>query len=179
MDLEQIAFHAADPMAMRESLYRRFGMKEWVMDEVTGVAEIFGEERSTPIHAHLMFNHDMPVEYEIINAEGSTCWHYIRDKDKQQMNFLSHMACHVPNIVAALEHLPYPIAQTMVTFNHTNAYLVRENRTYIYVVLDTVNIFGFDLKLIQRINKSKTHHEETARQVLFELHHLIYTQKGY
>lgn len=152
--LEQVAIYAPDPYAKQQQLREALGLTEWVEDTVRAVGEVFGVEQENL--ATLLFNHQLGYELELIcyhNPFKPNNWHSAAGRD-MATTFLSHKGYHVTDVAAAKQHYRdcgFAIAQEVYTIEHSNAYLRKIGRRYHYVVYDTRQLLGFDLKLIERI----------------------------
>lgn len=152
--LEQVAIYAPDPYAKQQLLTQALGLTEWVEDTVRAIGEVFGVEQENL--ATLLFNHQLGYELELIcyhNATQPNNWHSARGTD-MTTTFLSHKGYHVTDMPAAKKHYRecgFKIAQEVWTVSHTNQFLRDTGRRYHYVVYDTRDLLGFDLKLIERV----------------------------
>lgn len=147
--IEQIAYVTDRPDALKMILGSRLGLKTWNEDEVVARGWVWGQG---PVvnRAKLLFNHEMGIEYEILHYIEGENWHrHIRDTGVQP----SHLGTHVEDLEGAVAHFSqyYGIAQRVETVAHANGYLRSVKRRYNYVVFDSRQELGFDLKLIQRI----------------------------
>ena len=104
--------------------------------------------------ARLMFNYDQwPMEYEVLLYEEGWNWHMLNPF--QDSPYLSHYGQHVPAGAAGYEAIEsakeqWPVLQESVTQSHTNP-TIAESRRYRYVIFDTREHLGAELKLIQRL----------------------------
>jgi hypothetical protein len=152
--LDQIAFYASDGMEevrIKESLGLRDA--EWTEDFVTGRVSVFSEPENVS-KAKLLFNYDLGIEVEILTYLEGPNWH--RHRDKHGIGpctrpgchaFQSHIGFHVND--GDIPVLPFPVAQTMTTTFHSNPAIT--DRRYQYVIYDTLDILGVDLKYIKRL----------------------------
>jgi hypothetical protein len=147
--IEQVALACKNPDKLKHAL-RVIGLTEWATDEVVTRGRVFGGDVvETP--ATLNFN------YQLGNFEFELLTYHNEDDNwlgrHEQEAGLSHMGLHVPDIdaaVALLVEAGYKIAQEVRTISHTNPH-IKDSRRYRYMILDTREHFGFDLKLIQRL----------------------------
>lgn len=156
--IDQIALYASDPGLARDMLGIMFGMTEWVTDIALARGTVFGVE-VLRMAGELSFNYQAGLEVEVLHYITPLHWHSARAKAKGELFpppglFVSHIGTHVDDMAVA--RLPYEkagwrVAQEVRTFSHTNPYLLERGRTYHYVVWDSRDIIGYDLKLIQRI----------------------------
>ncbi len=67
------------------------------------------------------------------------------------------MSYHVKDIAAEeirLGAMGFHVAQRVETVHHTSPYLCKIGRKYKYTIFATRNLLGFDLKLIQRVERN-------------------------
>lgn len=132
------------------------GTKDWVRDQVTATGECFGKEIVGGSVGNLAFNYEMGYEFELLNYQQGDNWHGVRGRDLTK-TFLSHKGFHVEEIDNEKKFLydtyKIKVAQELFTTNHTNEFLKNNGRKYHYCVFDTLDQLGWDLKLIQRIEK--------------------------
>lgn len=146
--IEQIAIATNDPDGIIANISSVFGKKNWITDVVYAEGIVGTNESSNT--AELNFNYDMGnFEFEILNYIRGDNWHNLKGKEG---NFLSHLGFHVDSIDEwKLRLSDLKIIQEVQTTDHTNQYLKETGRHYKYCIFDTEEIFGFDLKLIERI----------------------------
>lgn len=161
LKLEQVAIYAEDPEKVIRGLGERAGLTQWTRDIAIADGYVFGEPVYDVI-GELAFNYQAVVELEVLHYRTPLHWHAVRrargafPANQSISMFPSHMGMHVEDM--ALARLPYEalgwkVAQELWTKSHTNQYLLDRGRTYHYVVWDSRGIIGFDLKLIQRIER--------------------------
>lgn len=151
MVFEQIAYATEDP----EKLMRNFvllGADTWTKDTVVAKGTVFGKEVENT--AELYFNYQLGFELEILRYIDGPNWHEQRNPEGAE-TFKSHMGLHVTKekmdeIKSNMKQVGVEIAQEVWTQSHTNAH-IKGKRKYHYVVFDSIETFGFDLKLIERI----------------------------
>jgi len=151
--IDQIAVYAEEPLMIVDML-KKIGLRDWIEDEV--IAEGFVYGRKTTNKARLFFNYQLlPCEFEVLQYERGDFWHKIRGLERGRI-FISHFGMHVEDI-EKYKHVMFaefpdirPI-QEMITISHQN--LAIKDRTYKYIIFDTLSILGYDLKVIQRIFK--------------------------
>jgi len=147
--IEQIALNPKDP-GRAFALMGLLGLHDWSHDQATAVGEVHGESGSNV--ANLSFNHETPdVELEIINYRSGENW---LSKHNGNSSVASHIAMHVPEPVleqwrTKLALFGVKVAQEVVTTSHSNP-AVPQGRHYKYVIFDTRDIIGLDLKFIVR-----------------------------
>lgn len=150
---DQIAIYPRDPMKAR-SLLAMLGLSDWTQDTVMSLGEVHGIKGQSNC-AELAFNYDaMPdkVEFELLHYTQGAHWMMRRPFG------VSHLGVHVNdeqlrhyrNLLARLN---IPVAQEVYTQDHTNPFLLEKERKYHYVIFDTYDILGVDLKFIERIEK--------------------------
>lgn len=152
--LDQIAFYAPDSIA-EANIKKMLGIDEaeWTVDHVSGRCRVFGgDEREST--ARLQFNYDLGIEVEILRYLSGPHWHLQRAISKHGPNvffgsipFVSHIGFHVND--EELPNLPFQVAQEMVTVEHSNPAIA--GRSYQYVIYDTKDMLGVDLKYIKRL----------------------------
>lgn len=153
--IEQVALKCPDPEAFKSAL-GVLGLTEWSEDHVVARGTVFGEPVAN--EADLNFNYDLgPFEFELIKYTNGENW-LQRRSDHDVPYGLSHLGLHVKpdqdldKIIREFQDMGFEPAQELRTLSHTNP-AIAGKRTYRYVILDTHRAFGFDLKLIQRINQ--------------------------
>lgn len=154
--LDQIAFYAPGPLAEAE-IKNMLGLAnaDWTEDYVTGDVKVFGGDPSVS-KAKLQFNYDLGIEVEILTYLEGPNWHRERERhsrhnDDFEFNprreaFVSHLGFHVNDEDMPL--LPWRVAQSMITTFHSNPAIA--GRSYEYVIYDTKDMLGVDLKYIKR-----------------------------
>lgn len=148
--IDQVAFYSKDPAKFKALLNKIFGTEVWHDDEVVADGEVFGYEASN--RAALGFNYELMkggLEFEVLNYLEGDNW----VEAVNQNIGLTHLGMHVEDIdpwIEKMEALEYQIAQEVTTVSHTNP-AIKDNRRYRYVIFDTRDDLGFDLKLIQRL----------------------------
>lgn len=168
--IDQIAIATKDADALVETL-QAVGLNDWIRDEVVATGSVRGEESQTN-DAKLRFNYQMGIEFEVLEYTVGKSWHDELRKLEGGANFLSHIGFHIHDekesvpcageivsktaeeklqeIKAAFLAKGFKIAQEVWTDSHTNAYLQEQKRKYHYIIFDTREEFGFDVKLIVR-----------------------------
>jgi catechol 2,3-dioxygenase-like lactoylglutathione lyase family enzyme len=153
---EQVAFYVPD-MEGAKARYRALGCREWVNDTVTAIGKVGVKEQreaDTTINvANLAFNYDLGTELELIQYVAGDNWHEHRGTDLTRP-FLSHMSYHVEDMAGEqnrLERAGFKTIQNVRTISHTNEHLLNIRRKYQYVIFDTRDLLGFDVKLIRRL----------------------------
>jgi len=145
--IEQVAIYSENPDKLIEAL-SELGFDEWQEDHVVAKGEVFGEPVVS--EATLNFNYQIgPFEFEILKYDAGDNW-IERHKQKSGM---SHLGLHVDDVEPYIEKmakLGYGIAQQVETQSHSNPN-IKGKRKYKYVIFDTREAIGFDLKVIQRI----------------------------
>jgi len=152
MKIEQIAFGAKDPHSVIEQ-YKLLGIDEWVGDVVIAkgtVNKTVGENC-----AELYFNYQLGFELEILRYQYGPNWHQDRNPNNLDV-FPSHQGLHVDETEMwmwreKMNRLGIDIIQEVYTQSHTNP-VIAGKRRYQYVIFNSLDKLGFDLKLIRRIN---------------------------
>jgi len=143
--------------AIREIL----GAVDWIHDTVKFSGEVDNDKTECTV-ANLNFNYDLipGVEFEIIEFIDGINWHEFRNSNQPDTPFISHLGLHIDDydefdeVKNKLLKAGLNIIQEANTFEHSNP-KVPDNRKYHYLIFDTLNAFGFDLKLIYRIDTNE------------------------
>ncbi len=149
--IEQIAIAPEDPVAAKK-LLSEIGAVDWSEDHVVATGSVFGDEGVN--EADLSFNYDLfsGKEFEVLNYTSGNNW----IDSRGVRNTVSHLGMHC----TAEELLDWreffkargiKVAQEVFTDSHTNP-VIAGLRSYNYVIFDTKDILGVDLKFIVRIN---------------------------
>lgn len=160
-EIQQIALNAPSSDAAIE-LLKDLGLTEWTTDHVVAsgaVGNIAGRNE-----ADLNFNYQAgngtdaqaakPLELEVLKYTSGNNW-----LQKRPTN-VSHLGMHVTND-QLLQYRAYfnnkgiSVAQEVMTQSHTNE-AIKDERRYNYVIFDTYDILGVDLKFIVRLNTDYT-----------------------
>jgi hypothetical protein len=153
--IEQIALAPPDPEKAK-ALLGLLGLTDWVEDVVEAAGTVGG--RKARNIAELSFNYqaatDKPLELEIIQYKEGGNW--LEDR----MGLVSHLGMHVTpeeldGFRTALTSVGIEVAQEVFTIAHTNPE-IKDRRRYNYVIFDTREIIGVDLKFIVRYDQHKT-----------------------
>lgn len=150
--VEQIAICPTNP-TLAKSLLTALGAQRWAEDHVVALGEVFGVEGRN--EADLSFNYDLgvqhkPLEFEVLNYTSGPNWM----NESTRRNSVSHlgMHCSAEELVRWREFFAtfgIAVAQEVMTESHTNP-AIKDQRWYNYVIFDTKDILGVDLKLIVR-----------------------------
>ena len=148
--IEQVAIYSKNPGKLIKAL-EIIGCDEWHHDHVVAEGEVNGKQSTN--EADLAFNYQLgDFEFEILNYTSGDNWHRSRMRE-DDAPFLSHLGVHVDDVDSIkleLMRADIKVIQEVKTKSHTNK-VIKDKRTYHYVIFDTRDLFGFDLKLIQRI----------------------------
>lgn len=174
--IEQIALSI--PGAQRaQNFLAKIGLTEWFHDHVVATGRVFevdvfkGQRGDCTNEADLRFNYQAgngtdggagkPLELEILDYTKGCNWiheniEYIDAHDNQ----VSHLGMHVTAAELAewrkfFKEEGIQVAQEVVTDSHTNPNIAGQRR-YNYVIFDTREIIGVDLKFIVRLNQDGT-----------------------
>jgi hypothetical protein len=154
--IDQIALNPKNPTLARELLFD-LGLTHWSLDDVAARGKVHGIEGDN--HALLQFNYQAgtgidedakkPLELEILHYTAGNNW--MRGHD----NVVSHLGMHVnPQQLSYFRSYfarkGIGIAQEVVTTSHSNP-AIKDERRYNYVIFDTREILGVDLKFIVRL----------------------------
>lgn len=153
--IEQIAICPANPTKARK-LLDDLGLSEWFHDNVHAAGIVRGVPGEN--HAHLQFNYQAgngadatagkPLELEILHYTDGHNW---MTKNGPSV---SHLGMHVnaeelEQFRAYFYENEIGVAQEVNTMSHTNP-SIKDSRRYQYVIFDTKDILGVDLKFIVR-----------------------------
>lgn len=160
--LDQLAFYAPSDASV-DAIKASLGLAaaEWTEDTVTGMATVW-RGPATESKARLLFNYDLGIEVEILTYLEGPHWHQIAGSEKlngpgwdklmalplAHSGFQSHIGFHVNN--GDLPRLPFPVAQELVTHEHSNPAIA--GRRYHYRIFDTRAVNGVFLKYIKRLS---------------------------
>jgi len=122
-----------------------YDLTKWITDSVTTSGKVHGDYGNT--EADLYFHYESGIEFEILDYKSGPNWHKSAGRSG---TFMSHIGMHVDEMP---ENLPFEIIQDVRTVDHTNSKLLETGRRYHYRIYNTRGLFGFDLKLIMRIEK--------------------------
>lgn len=152
--VEQIALYPKSPVLAQKFL-AAVGLTEWVHDHVVANGYVHGNFGQN--QADLAFNYeataDKPLELEVLHYTQGPNWMAANPKRGATV---SHLGMHVTAQellawTALMKEQGVSIAQTVFTESHTNAHIAHTRR-YNYVIFDTFEIIGVDLKFIVRYN---------------------------
>lgn len=149
--IEQIAICPKDPAAAKE-LLTAIGAAEWFEDHVIASGAVFGSAGRN--EADLSFNYQLfeGNEFEVLNYTEGENWmqHGTRPGSVSHLG----MHCSAEELIQWREFFAgrgIKVAQEVFTESHTNPHIAGK-RSYNYVIFDTKDILGVDLKFIVRIN---------------------------
>ena len=156
--IEQIAICPQHPEKAKR-LLEEMGAGEWAEDHVVAEGKVFGSPGRN--EADLSFNYDLidGNEFEVLNYTTGKNWMADREAKNdwpRKVNSVSHlgMHCTADELVEWRDFFKkrdIPVAQEVVTESHTNP-VIAGKRTYNYVIFDTKEILGVDVKFIVRKN---------------------------
>ena len=148
--IEQLAICPFNSKAAKE-LLAAMGITEWSNDHVVATGNVFGEHGTN--EADLSFNYDIfeGKEFEVLDYTEGDNWM----KHGGRPNSVSHlgMHCTAEELLRWREFFyerDIAVAQEVFTDSHTNP-VIAGKRSYNYVIFDTKDILGVDLKFICRI----------------------------
>lgn len=151
--IEQIAIAPKDPVRAKV-LLAEMGAVEWHNDHVVATGKVFGKEGTN--EADLSFNYELfgGKEFEILDYTKGDNW---VDNLTRGRNTVSHlgMHCTAEELVEWRKFFRdrgFPVAQEVFTDSHTNP-VIAGKRKYNYVIFDTKEVLGVDLKFIVRIDQ--------------------------
>lgn len=149
--IEQIAICPRDPEAAIE-LLTAMGAGEWAKDHVVASGYVHGKEGTN--EADLAFNYELngAYEFEVLHYTSGPNWM----SDLFRHNSVSHLGMHCKAWELAewrefFAARGINVAQEVFTDSHTNP-VIAGKRNYNYVIFDTKEILGVDIKFIVRID---------------------------
>jgi len=152
--IEQIAIAPADPIRAKV-LLSEMGAVEWHNDHVVATGKVFGKTGTN--EADLSFNYELfgGKEFEVLDYTDGENW---VDSLMRGRNTVSHlgMHCTAEELVEwrkFFHERGYSVAQEVFTDSHTNP-VIAGKRKYNYVIFDTKQVLGVDLKFIVRIDQA-------------------------
>lgn len=156
--IEQIAIGSKNSEQVVKNLSEVLGLSDWSKDTVT-VDGLVNEKKCFGTVADLNFNYELgPFEFEILQYKEGDNWHnnLYENNIAEFQNFLSHLGLHIDDPKEFLSvkrrlSLFFPIVQDVVTKSHTNE-AIKDSRRYRYIIFDSRDEIGFDLKIIQRLD---------------------------
>lgn len=147
--IEQVAIcpkNTAEAMKLLMDL----GLNEWVYDHVTATGNVYGQAGGNEADQAFNYTAIDGKEFEVLHYTTGPNWM----EDLTRVNSVSHlgMHCTAEELVQwrkFFEDGNIPIAQEVMTQKHTNPYIAGK-RWYNYVIFDTRELLGVDLKFIVR-----------------------------
>jgi hypothetical protein len=154
--IEQIALCPPNPERAR-ALLAELGLKTWTTDTVVAAGTVWGHGGTNV--ADLAFNYEntrpegKPLELEVLHYTAGRNWMASR------VPSVSHLGMHctaeeLDAFRRKFADLDIRVAQEVFTESHTNPFLVGNGRKYQYVIFDTRDVLGVDLKFIVRREKA-------------------------
>ena len=151
--IEQVAIAPRDP-ERAIALLTAIGMDEWARDIVSAKGHVMGSKSIDYNKARLAFNYQATrpdgkaLEFEVLNYQEGNNWMRFNDFS------VSHLGMHCTAEELAgwrekFKELGISIAQEGDTYLHTNP-VIKDSRLYTYVIFNTRDILGVDLKFIVR-----------------------------
>lgn len=165
--IEQIAIAPKDPQAAKK-LLSEMGAVDWAEDQVVANGKVFGEESSNI--ANLSFNYDIAnsYEFEVLDYVEGDNW--VSDGREGTVCHLG-MHCSADQLRQWCEFFAargIAVAQEVFTQTHTNP-TIRNERRYNYVIFDTKDILGVDIKFIVRKNVDGSDYDKLADSPILDL----------
>jgi hypothetical protein len=146
MKIDQIAFAAYNDEDERR-IKSLLGLSdaEWVEDRVVASGTVNGQAGTNT--AKLLFNYDYGIEVEILRyTDGPNYLH--------EQSIPAGHVCHVGMHYSGEGEIPtfgHDIIQQVETESHTNPFLLAEGRKYRYTIYNTMQQFGRNFKVIERL----------------------------
>lgn len=155
--IEQLAFYPRDPEAAK-ALLTAMGMGDWVTDHVNAKGSV-RKLQDVENEADLSFNYsglNAARELEVLHYTRGA--HWMRHPMRGLRPRVSHIGMHCTEQELAYWRSFFaarsiPIAQEVRTSAHTNP-AISGKRKYHYVIFDTYDILGVDVKFIVRHDPS-------------------------
>lgn len=152
-EIEQLAFYPADPAAAKE-LLTAMGHADWAEDHVVATGEVFGRH-GRENEADLSFNYsalDKARELEVLHYTSGENW--MENRTGATPRRVSHIGMHcteqeLDDWKVFFGDRKIKVAQEVFTHSHTNP-VIKGKREYHYVIFDTYDILGVDVKFIVR-----------------------------
>lgn len=153
--IEQIAIAPKDPVAARKLLDDMgAAQSSWAEDHVVAVGSVFGNGAAN--EANLSFNYGMgningSLEFEILEYTSGAAW----VNPKEHGSVVSHFGMHVDSQAELdrwkvfFQQRGIGVAQEVQTQSHVNP-VIAGKRWYTYLIFDTREVLGVDLKFILR-----------------------------
>lgn len=150
--IEQIALCPSNTPQAR-ALLIELGLDLWTDDHVKATGYVCGTPGSN--EADLAFNYQntrdggKPLELELLHYTRGANWMAGREPAVSHLG----MHCTADELMSwrqKFAELGISVAQEVFTDSHTNPFLVETGRKYQYVIFDTRDILGVDLKFIVR-----------------------------
>jgi hypothetical protein len=162
--IEQIALCPPNP-EKAIALLCELGLDTWVTDHVVAGGKVFGNAGGN--EADLAFNYqntregNKPLELEVLHYTQGPNWMAGRPP------MVSHLGMHctaeeLDKFRRKFADMGITVAQEVFTQSHTNPFLLETGRKYQYVIFDTRDILGTDLKFIVRREKPEVGTEAAA-----------------
>jgi hypothetical protein len=146
--IEQVALHPKNPEAAME-LLTAMGAGEWAKDHVVAAGSVFGSAATN--EANLAFEYEMlgeARELEVLQYTTSDNWMELQPWRVSHLG----MHCSPEELVdwrAFFAARNIRVAQEVKTQSHSNP-VIAGKRWYNYVIFDTYEILGVDIKIIVR-----------------------------
>lgn len=151
--IEQIAIAPKDPARAKE-LLSAIGAETWHEDHVVAEGKVFNKDGTN--EAELSFNYDIFAgnEFEVLNYTLGNNW-----LQRRPHGTVSHlgMHCSADELIKWRKFFAERnicVAQEVITKSHENP-VIKDKRFYNYVIFDTKEILGVDLKFIVRLDQDQ------------------------
>lgn len=153
LKFHQVAIYHAWPEKAVED-WTGMGYSKWIHDSATLTGTEWFEQSSKI--GYMWFNYDiLPMELEYVRYDSPT--RHSGDERTGDTPFISHMSTYVDDVDATVhrinqEHdwLPY---HQFLTGEHRNPAVIERGLRFKEAIYDTRGLLGFDIKLIQRIER--------------------------
>ena len=147
--IEQVAICPANPAKAKELLEAIAGV-EWAEDHVTAEGKVYGSPARNEANLSFTYTLIQGKEFEVLEYTAGEDWIGAGHK----YNSVSHFGMHCSPEELQLWRAFFAernigVAQEVRTVSHTNP-VIAGKRTYEYVIFNTRQILGVDLKFIVR-----------------------------
>lgn len=151
--IEQLAIAPKQGIGKAMKLLSDMGLADWATDVVHAHGSVWDvpEKDNSALLAFSYIPMDKPLEFEVLHYLEGDNW---LEKQSKFNGCASHIGMHCSEEELGrwfdfFSQRDISVAQEVFTDNHTNP-VIAGKRQYHYVIFDTRNILGFDVKFIVR-----------------------------
>jgi hypothetical protein len=151
--IEQLAIAPKQRIGEAMKLLSDMGLANWSTDVVHAIGSVwdFPEKENSALLAFNYMGMSKALEFEVLHYLEGENW---LDKQSKFNGCASHIGMHCSEEELSrwfdfFAEREIGVAQEVYTDNHTNP-VIADSRRYHYVIFDTRNILGFDVKFIVR-----------------------------